>query len=48
LERYPTHADYVSRVQAAAKDLVGRRLLLTEDAERYVAQARVHVGPWQR
>ena len=48
LERYPTHADYVSRVQAAAKDLVERRLLLSEDAEHYVAQARVYVGPWQR
>lgn len=32
-ERYPTHADYVSRVAAAADRLVAEGLMLEEDAE---------------
>jgi hypothetical protein len=34
-ERYPTKADYVAQVKAAAKELVAARLLLPEDAQRY-------------
>lgn len=45
--RYASHADYVARVQAAASELVDQRLLLAEDAERYVADARANVGPWR-
>lgn len=42
LERYESHASYVKKVEAAAKRLVKDRLLLEEDADRYVkaAQAR--------
>jgi len=41
-KRYGGHAAYVKRVEAAAQALVKERLLLAEDAERYVkaAQAR--------
>jgi hypothetical protein len=39
-ERYVDHAEYVRRVEAAAKRLVAERLLLAEDAERFVAQAK--------
>jgi hypothetical protein len=38
-ERYLTRADYVAKVKAAADALVGNRLLLPEDAERYVRAA---------
>ena len=38
-ERYGTRAEYVGRVRAAAAALVEGRLLLGEDAERYVAAA---------
>ncbi len=38
-ERYPTHADYVGKVTAAADRLVAARLLLSEDAAAYVARA---------
>jgi len=38
-ERYPTHADYVAKVTAAAASLVARRLLLPEDAAFLVTQA---------
>jgi Alpha/beta hydrolase domain len=38
-ERYPTHADYVAKVTAAANSLVSRRLLLPEDAAFLVNQA---------
>ena len=44
-ERYPTHAAYVARVQAAASALVDQRLLLPADAQRLVAQAEAAVVP---
>ena len=47
-ERYPTHAAYVQRVRDAAATLHEQRLLLAEDAERYVAEARAHDAPWKR
>jgi hypothetical protein len=39
-ERYGHHADYVKRVERAAAALVSERLLLPEDAERYVNEAK--------
>ena len=41
-ERYGSHAAYVAAVVRAAEDLVAKRLLLVEDAQRYLkaAQAR--------
>ncbi len=39
-ERYPTHQDYVMAVEAAANELVRAKLLLAEDAARYVAAAK--------
>jgi hypothetical protein len=39
-ERYRDQADYVAKVSAAANALVAQRLLLAEDAERYIAAAR--------
>ena len=39
-ERYRDHAEYVDHVRAAAQALVRARLLLPEDAERYVQRAR--------
>lgn len=38
-ERWPTQADYVAAVQAAADALVAQRLLLAEDAAGFVAAA---------
>ena len=38
-ERYVTHAGYVRAVARAAEGLVSRRLLLSEDADRYVDAA---------
>jgi hypothetical protein len=38
-ERYGTHAGYVAAVQDAAAQLVAERFLLSEDAERLVAEA---------
>jgi hypothetical protein len=38
-ERYRTHAQYVRRVERAAKRLVKQRLLLEEDAERLIQEA---------
>jgi hypothetical protein len=38
-ERYPDHASYVRAVSASAHDLENRRLLLAEDAERYIRAA---------
>jgi hypothetical protein len=38
-ERYPTHADYVAKVTAAANRLVKQRLLLQQDADRIIQQA---------
>jgi hypothetical protein len=39
-ERYPSHAAYVQAVVKACEALVEERLMLQEDAERYVAAAR--------
>ena len=39
-ERYGSTGSYVSAVEAAAQRLVGERLLLPEDAARYVERAR--------
>jgi hypothetical protein len=39
-ERYGTHETYVIRVKTVADGLVRRRLLLTEDAERFVQAAK--------
>jgi hypothetical protein len=39
-ERYATRDDYVARVQAVATALVRERLLLQEDADRYIERAR--------
>jgi hypothetical protein len=44
-ERYPTHADYVAKVTAAANILVGRRLLLPEDATFLINQATAAAVP---
>ncbi len=44
-ERYPTHADYVAKVTAAANALVGARLLLPEDATFLVNQANAAAVP---
>lgn len=38
-ERYPSHADYVSRITQAANGLVAQRLLLAEDAASIIAAA---------
>jgi hypothetical protein len=38
-ERYGSHPNYVAKVRAAAAELVKARLLLPEDAERYVGAA---------
>lgn len=39
-ERYGTHASYVARYQEAVQKLVKERLLLPEDAQRYMARVR--------
>ena len=39
-ERYGSHDGYVNAVAAAARELAARRLLLTADVERYIAEAR--------
>lgn len=39
-ERYGTHANYVKKLDAAARTLVRDRVLLAEDAERYMKAAR--------
>ena len=44
-ERYPTHANYVARVTAAANSLVNRRLLLPEDAAFLINQANAAAVP---
>jgi hypothetical protein len=38
-ERYADHASYITAVKDAADSLVARRLLLQEDADRYVSKA---------
>jgi hypothetical protein len=44
-ERYPTHADYVAKVTAAANSLVSQRLLLPQDATLMINQANTAVVP---
>src|SRR5438034_10336742 len=44
-ERYPTRADYVAKVTAAAASLVARRLLLPEDAAFLIDQANAAAVP---
>jgi hypothetical protein len=44
-ERYPTHADYVAKVTAAADNLVSQRLLLPEDAAFLINQANAAAVP---
>jgi hypothetical protein len=39
-ERYASAADYVAKVQAAVSALLADRLLLAEDAERYLERAQ--------
>ena len=39
-ERYASGADYVAKVQAVVAALAKDRLLLAEDAERYLERAR--------
>ena len=41
-ERYASEANYVARVEAAAKRLVEQRLMLEEDVDRVVARAHAH------
>jgi hypothetical protein len=44
-ERYPTHDDYVTKVTAAANDLVSKRLLLPEDRDSIIAAANAAAVP---
>ena len=44
-ERYPTHADYVNKITAAAKELQSQRLLLQEDVDSIVAAAQAAAVP---
>lgn len=44
-ERYPTHADYVAKVTAAANSLVSARLLLPQDATFLINQANAAAVP---
>ena len=44
-ERYPTHADYVAKVTAAANALVAQRVLLPQDATLMINQANTAVVP---
>jgi hypothetical protein len=44
-ERYPSHADYVGRVAAAATELADARYLLPEDAQRLIDQADARQVP---
>jgi hypothetical protein len=44
-ERYPTHDDYVSKVSASASRLVGQGLMLKQDADLIVLQAKAASVP---
>jgi hypothetical protein len=44
-ERYPTHADYVSKITAAANELHSQRLLVDEDVASIVAAASAAAVP---
>ena len=39
-ERYKDQADYVQQVSRAARSFSGRKILLPEDAERIIAEAK--------
>jgi hypothetical protein len=39
-ERYANHADYIAKVQTVVSELMKNRLMLPEDAERYLERAR--------
>jgi hypothetical protein len=39
-QRYSNRADYVAKVQAAVDELMRERLMLQEDADRYIEKAR--------
>lgn len=44
-ERYPTHADYVAKVTAAANALVAQRVMLPQDAARAIDLAQAAAVP---
>ena len=44
-ERYPSHQDYVDKVTGAANKLVAERLLLRQDADLAIAQAKEAAVP---
>jgi Alpha/beta hydrolase domain len=44
-ERYPTHADYVTKVTVAANQLVKQRLMLQQDADLIISQANAAAVP---
>ena len=44
-ERYPTHADYVAKVTAAANALMAKRYLLPEDRDSIIAAANAAAVP---
>jgi alpha/beta hydrolase family protein len=44
-ERYPTHADYVNAVTAAANRLLSQRLLIPDDAKSIIAAANAAAVP---
>src|SRR5262249_3890271 len=44
-ERYPTHADYVAKVTAAANGLVSQRVLLPQDGQLLIHQANTAIVP---
>jgi len=44
-ERYPTHADYVAKVTAAANALVAKRLMLPQDAALAISRAEAAAVP---
>ena len=46
-ERYPTRADYISKIAGAVLDLRRRKLLLDEDAVRILERSRRH-ELWKR
>jgi hypothetical protein len=39
-QRYPSHGDYLAKVEAVVAQLLKDRLLLQEDADRYLEKAR--------
>lgn len=43
---YPTHADYVAKVTASVRDLVSKRLIVKEDGDRLIAEAKAAKIPY--